>query len=143
MRQVGGCLLHCQVPSLAGRSHRVHPQDREGAGPSSSRGHQQPYLWGSKATFLRHASHWPALLERQGWLSVWELLFFLLYVRTCPVTGPCSTTGAHKVRTGVSIPNPRAKSPCHHLTMGWPPTWYPAGTVTRDSRGILTHRDRA
>lgn len=51
------------------------------------------------------------------------------------------TTGAHKVRTGVSIPHPRANSPCHHLTVGWPPTWHPAGTVTRDSRGILPHRD--
>lgn len=142
MRQVGGCLLHCQVPSLAGRSHRVHPQDREGTGPSSSRGHQQPYMQGSKATFLRHASHRPALLERQGGSQFGSCSSFCC-MSILVLSPGLSTTGAHEVRTGVSIPHPRAKSPCHRLTVGWPPTWHPTCTVTRDSRGILTHRDRA
>jgi len=68
---------------------------------------------------------------------------FFCYMSILVLSLGHSTTGAHKVRTGVSIPDPRATSPCQHLTVGWPPTWYPAGTVTRDSRGILTHRDRA
>lgn len=147
VRQVGRCPLHCQVPSLAGRSHRVHPRDREGAGPSSSRGHQQPYLRGGKATFLCHASHRarttcpPCWRDRDG--SKFGSCSSFCCMSVLVLSLGCSTTGAHEIRTRVSLPHPRAKSPCHCLTVGRPPTWHLACTVTRDTRGILTHRDRA
>ena len=139
--------LHCQVPSLAGRSHRVHPRDREGAGPSSSRGHQQPYLQGGKATFLCHASHRacttcpPCWRDRGG--SKFGSCSSFCCMSVLVLSLGCSTTGAHKIRTRVSLPHPRAKSPRHRLTVGRPPTWHPTCTVTRDTRGILTHRDQA
>lgn len=136
---MGACFT-AKSPALLAGAIGFTLKTGRGAGPSSSRGHQQPYLWGCKATFLRHASHRPALLERQGWLSVWELLFFLLHVQTCPVTGPSHYWSSQGQDWSV-YPHPRANSPCHHLTVGWPPTWHPAGTVTRDSRGILPHRD--
>lgn len=78
-------------------------------------------MQGSKATFLRHASHRPALSWRDGVaLSLGAALLSAVHVRTCLVTRPfhyrCS-----RGQDWSAYPHPRAKSPCHRLTVGWPP----------------------